>query len=153
MLDEVEEDDEARAQPRWPRGSRGGGARSSSQLTPSAEAAEPMDKEGEEDDFMKERPRRTNASQVWRFRALITHYIDISGCVWLSSGDIRFRLEIFSPIWRFSVLFDLEIFGSIWRLCVVFLEIFRLLFWRFTVLISKIFCRRRAGSQESGLPP
>ena len=82
---------------RWG-GRVGKGERSLSQPT---QAAEPMDEEGE-DDFIKERPRRISASQVWRIWALFQLFLDNPDRVWLFFGDFQTSLGIFSHfLWRF----------------------------------------------------
>ena len=118
-----------------------------SQPTPAAKA---MDEE-EEDDFVKERPQRTSASQVWRIKPLFVLFLDYVALVCLFFGYFRSCLEIFSHVWRFSVIlfgdfqsfffgdfqsFFLEIFSRI------FLEIFSQVYedfqsciWRFSVIL------------------
>ena len=102
-----------------------------------------MDTEGEEVAFIKERPRRTRASQVWRIWPLFELFLDNLALVWLFCGDFQSCLEIFSPLWRFSVIF----FGDfqsifVWRFSVDFLEIFskvygdfQSIFLRFSVVV------------------
>ena len=87
-----------------------------------------MHTEGEEDDFIKERPCRTSASQVWRIWALFQLFGVILALVWLFFGDFQSSLEIFSHfLWRFSVIvlvygdfqsFFLEIFGHFMKIFV-----------------------------------
>ena len=92
-----------------------------------------MDTEGEEVAFIKERPRRTRASQVWRIGPLFELFLDNLVLVWLFFLDFQsfffgdfqsFCLGDFqSGICRFSVVF-FEIFSRFMDIFSRFLEIF-----------------------------